>query len=77
VFLQHTQDVKVVFDEESLIKILKKHIENEYYEVRYSGYQLISTDIEITEDRKPLIKFRFQKVVQTLEPKKVDDDADI
>jgi len=77
VFLQHTQDVKVVFDEESLIKILKKYIENEYYEVRYSGYQLISTDIEITEDRKPLIKFRFQKVVQTLEPKKVDDDADI
>lgn len=76
-FLQHTQDVKVVFDEESLIKILKKYIENEYYEVRYSGYQLISTDIEITEDRKPLIKFRFQKVVQTLEPKKVDDDADI
>ncbi len=76
-FLQHTQDVKVVFDEESLIKILKKHIESEYYEVRYSGYQLISTDIEISEDRKPLIKFRYQKIVQTLDPKKDDEDADV
>ncbi len=76
-FLQHTQDVKVVFDEESLFKILKQHILTEYYEVKYSDFELISTDFEITEDRKPIVKLRFQKIVKTIEPKKEKEDADV
>jgi hypothetical protein len=77
-FLQHTQDIKVVFDEESILDLVKKHIESVYYETRYGSYQLISSEVEITDERKPLIKLRYQKIEKTIDDTKKDkaDDDD-
>ena len=75
-FLQHTQDIKVIFDEESILDLVRKHVEQTYYETKYSGYQLISSEVEITDEHKPLIKLRYQKIEKTIDnTKKKEDDA--
>ena len=75
-FLQHTQDIKVVFDEDAIIELIKKHVENVYYETKYGSFQLISSEVEITDDRKPLIKLRYQKIEKTIDnTKKVEGEA--
>lgn len=72
-FLQHTQDIKVVFDEDAIIELLKKHVENVYYEAKYGSFELISSEIEITDDKKPVVKLRYQKLEKTIDSTKKDE----
>lgn len=73
-FLQHTQDIKVVFDEESVIDILTKHIENVYYETRYGKYEPLSSEVLINDENKLVIKLRYQKIEKTIDYKKDDEN---
>jgi hypothetical protein len=73
-FLQHIQEVNVVFDETSILKLIQKEIEDRYYEVKYNSYALVNAEFTNTEDGKPLVKVKYQKIVTTINPDNKDEE---
>jgi hypothetical protein len=56
-----------VFDEEAILKLIQKAVEAEFYEITYDKYQLINAEFVNTEDGKPLVKVKYQKILKTID----------
>ena len=66
-FLQQIQEINAVFDEEAILKLIQKAVEAEFYEVKYEKYELVNSEFVNTEDGKPLVKVKYQKVLKTID----------
>jgi hypothetical protein len=66
-FLQQIQEINAVFDEETILSLIHKAVESEFYEIKYEKYELINAEFVNTEDGKPLVKVKYQKILKTID----------
>ncbi len=69
-FIRHTEQFVATFNEESLIEVIRKHLFNEYYDLRYSNFEIKDFAITFNESDKPEVYVKFEKVIKTTEEEK-------
>jgi hypothetical protein len=69
-FIRHTEQFVATFNEESLIEVIRKHLFNEYYDLRYSNFEIKDFAITFNEADKPEVYVKFEKVIKVTEEEK-------
>ena len=71
--IRHTEEYVAQIDEESLIEIIKKHLVNDNYSLRYESFKMVDFSPVLDNDGKIHVMVRFEKI---LKETKEEDSSD-
>ena len=60
--LVHDETVKIVFDEEFIVKLLTDHAVSDYYNLKYNGFTKRS--VSINNDGRLTVEILYDKVIR-------------
>ena len=77
-FVQKIEEINAVFNDEAILNLIQKALESDFYEIKYEKFELVNAEFTTTEEGKPVVKIKYQKIVRTVdknEEKENDDNS--